>query len=108
MKKEEALALWLDEIGDTAYAHDFSGKKIKRDDYLEKNEVGWVVSYIKPLSLGGTKDKGNVIIMHHRTQDEKGTLYPEFAIGHKKYIAHHDVKGDFYYIEECLSDEDDD
>ena len=108
MKKEDAIALWLDEIGDTQYAYDFSGKKIKRDDYLEKNQVGWVVSYVKPIALGGTQDKGNVMIMHHRTHDEKGLHYPEFSIGHKKYIAHHEEKGDFYYIEECLNEEDDD
>lgn len=107
MEKKEALELWLDEIGDRQYSYDFSGKKIKRDDYLEKNEVGWVVTYIKPLSIGGNKDKGNVIIMHHRTMEEKGTNYPEFIIGHKKYICHHDEKGDFYYIEEFLDEEDD-
>lgn len=107
MNKKEALELWLDEIGDITYSYDFSGKKIKKDDYLENNEVGWVVTYIKPLALGGKKDKGNVIIMHHRTEEEKGLHYPEFTIGHKKYAIQHEKKDDFYYIEEVLDDEDD-
>ena len=107
MEKKNALELWLDEIGDVAYAYDFSGKKIKRDDYLENNEVGWVVTYIKPLALGGRIDKGNIIIMHHRSEEEKGLNYPEFTIGHKKYQVQHELKGDFYYIEEVLDDEDD-
>jgi hypothetical protein len=107
MEKNKALELWLDEIGNQAYSYDFSGKKIKMDDYLEKNEVGWTVTYIKPLELGGEKNKGNVIIMHYRTQEEKGLNYPEFCVGHKKYIAQYDVKGDFYYIEEFLDEEDD-
>ena len=107
MEKKEALELWLDEIGDIQYSYDFSGKKIKRDDYLLQNEVGWVISYVRPLELGGPKDKGNVRIMHHRTMEEKGLNYPEFTIGHKKYIAHHDEKGNFYYIEECLTEDDD-
>lgn len=107
MTKEQALSLWLDEIGDLVYAYDFSGKKIKRDDYNIKNEVGWVVSYIKPISLVGPKNKGNVIIMHHRTEEEKGNNYPAFLIGHKKYLAHYESKDDFYYIEEDLVEEDD-
>lgn len=107
MDKEKALALWLDEIGDQLYAYDFSGKKIKQSDYLEKNEVGWVIAYIKPVQLGGKPCKNNSIIMHHRTEEEKGTHYPEFIIGHKRYIAQYDHKGDFYYIEEFLEEEDD-
>ena len=38
MTKEEALLLWLDEIGDNLYAYDFSGKKIKKTDYLMNNK----------------------------------------------------------------------
>lgn len=107
MDKDKALALWLDEIGDTTYAYDFSGKKIKMADYLEKNEVGWVVAYIKPLELGGKKEKGNSVIMHYRTQDEKALNFPEFYIGHNRYECFYDKKGDFYYIEQLLDDEDD-
>ncbi len=108
MTKEEALLLWLDEIGDNLYAYDFSGKKIKKTDYLMNNEVGWVISYIKPPKLGGAKTKGNIIIMHHRTEEEKGNNYPEFMIGHKKYTAFYEAKDDFYYIEENLLEEDED
>lgn len=106
MNKNQALELWLDEVGEQVYTYDFSGKKIKRDDYNVKNEVGWVVTYVKPIQLGGTNNKGNIIIMHHRTADEKGNNFPEFEIGHKKYIAYYNQKEDFYYIEECLEDED--
>ncbi len=107
MDKVKALELWLDEIGDVAYAYDFSGKKIKKEDYLVKNEVGWVVGYVKPLELGGKKSKGNIMIMHHRTFDEKGQDFPEFYIGHTHYQCVHDKKLDYYYIEQVLDDEDD-
>lgn len=107
MEKEKAIILWLEEIGDSLYAYDFSGKKIKRDDYLVKNQVGWVISYIKPIDLGGEISKNNSMIMHHRTAEEKGLHYPEFTIDHKRYLAQYDAKGKFYYIEECLDEEDD-
>ena len=32
MNKEDALKVWLHEFGDVDYAHDFTGRKIKRDD----------------------------------------------------------------------------
>lgn len=107
MNKEEALKLWQDEIGDYTYSYDFSGKKIKRDDYLVKNEVGWVIGFIRPLELGGKIDKGNIMIMHHRTHEEKGLNYPEFTIDHKSFRVQYEPKDDFYYIEEILDDEDD-
>ena len=53
MNKEEALKLWEKEIGIKEYCYDFAGRKIKKSDYLEKNQVGWVIGFIKPLELGG-------------------------------------------------------
>ena len=57
-------------MGDKEYSYDFTGRKIKRSDYLVKNQVGWVVSTPKPLELG-KDDMGNIIIMHHRTLEEE-------------------------------------
>ncbi len=106
MDYSKALELWKDEIGDKEYSYDFSGKKIKKEDYLLTNEVGWVISYVRPLELGGTKDKGNIIILHHRTHDEKGLNYPNFKINHTHYTCVYDQKYDYNYIEEVLDDED--
>lgn len=108
IEKNEALKIWLSEIGDKEYSYDFTGRKIKQDDYMEKNQVGWVITYLRPLNQGGTKNSGNVIIMHHRTAEERGSAYPEFAIDNQQYLIHHDEKGDFYYIEKVISEDDDD
>ena len=99
MDKQEALKLWNKEIGQKEYSYDFAGRKIKRSDYLEKNQVGWVVSFVKPLELGGPNDEGNIIILNHNTAYEKGMNYPEFEIVGIKYRACYDEKGDFYYIQ---------
>jgi|SRR5690554_4523485 len=107
MDSKKALELWLDEIGEQMYSYDFSGKKIKKDDYNIKNQVGWVVTYIKPIELGGKKNKDNVIIMHHRTHEEKGLNYPKFIIDHTSYICRYDEEEDFHYIEEILDEDDD-
>ncbi len=106
--REEALKLWNNEMGDKEYAYDFTGKKIKRSDYLEKNQVGWVITYIRPLEAGGNDNIGNIIIMHHRTFEEWGFQYPEFSIAGNDYRIHYDEKGDYYYIEKVLIDDDDD
>lgn len=107
MNKDEALKMWLDEIGDVEYSYDFSGKKIKQSDYLETNQVGWVVTYIKPLELGGPQNKNNSIIMHHRTLDEKGLNYPKFTIVDKAYQVIYDEREDFYYIERIINEDED-
>lgn len=103
MNKSDALKLWNKEIGNKEYCYDFAGRKIKRDDYLEKNQVGWVIGFIKPIELGGKDYDGNTIIMHHTTNEEKGNNYPEFETLNKKFIIKYDEVEDFYYIEKIIT-----
>lgn len=105
ISKERALKLWKLEMADKEYAYDFSGKKIKRDDYLENNRVGWVVAYVRPLEYGGTDNDNNTVIMHHETFEERNNQYPKFKIIKDEYEAKYDEKNDFYYIEKVLSDD---
>lgn len=102
MTKEQALKIWIDEFGDVDYAHDFTGRKVKRDDYLVENQVGWVVSYIKPLSLGGMKNSENIIILNHITAYEKADNFPDFEVVGIKYTIKYDQNEDFYYIEKVI------
>ena len=102
MKKEDALKVWLHEFGDVDYAHDFTGRKVKREDYLVENQVGWVVSYIKPISLGGPDNTDNMIILNHNTAYEKAENYPDFEVVGVKYKIKYDSADDFYYIEKVL------
>lgn len=105
MEKEKALELWNLEMHNKEYAYDFAGRKIKKTDYNEKNQVGWVVAYMKPLELGGKDDIGNMMIMHHTTCEEKGLSYPEFEIMNKSYQVIYDEKEDFYYIEKISAED---
>lgn len=102
MKKEEALKVWLHEFDNVEYAHDFAGRKVKREDYLVENQVGWVVSYIMPLSLGGKKNADNMIILNHITAYEKADNYPDFEVVGVKYTIKYDSNEDFYYIEKVI------
>ncbi|HEY8395501.1 MAG TPA: hypothetical protein VIK96_01860 [Bacilli bacterium] len=105
--QKEALQIWEHEFGNKEYAYDFTGKKIKRSDYMVKNQVGWVISYLKPLELGGKADLGNTIIMHYRTFEERGMQYPRVVIDDNVYNIFYCEKDDYYYIERELSDDDD-
>ena len=106
--RSEAMELWLHEMGDKEYSYDFTGRKIKRSDYLENNQVGWVISYLKPLELGGTDNIGNIILMHHRTLEAKGMQFPNIKIDEDEYVVHYSKKDDYYYIEKILSEDEDD
>lgn len=108
LNKVDALKLWQNEMGNKEYAYDFSGKKIKCADYEVKNQVGWIATYLRPLEAGGTDNAGNIIIMHHRTFEEWNYQYPEFSLDLQKYIIHYEEKGDFYYIEKVLEEDEDD
>ena len=99
MDKKEALLVWEHEFGNLEYAYDITGRKIKRDDYMVTNQVGWVVTFMRPLSLGGKTDEGNTIILHHHTAFEKGESYPVFNVDCVEYVVNYDESDDFYYIE---------
>lgn len=103
MNKKKALELWGKEVGSKDYSYDFAGRKIKKDDFLLKNQVGWVIGYIRPLELGGKDYDGNTIIMHHTTNEEKGNFYPEFETLNKKFVIKYDDVEDFYYIERIIT-----
>ena len=105
--KEKALELWKLEMADKEYGYDFSGKKIKRDEYLADNRVGWLVAHVKPLETGGPDNDSNYVIMHHETFRERDGKYPTFEIVGKEYTVKYDKKNDFYYIEKILKDDDD-
>ena len=102
MTKDEALKIWLREFGNVDYAHDFTGRKIKRDDFGVINQVGWVVDYMKPLSLGGLQNEDNEMIVHHVTSYEKGDNYPDFEVVGIQYHVGHDEKDDYYFIEKIV------
>lgn len=106
--RKDALKIWEMGMGSKEYAYDFSGRKIKKGDYLETNQVGWVIGYVKPIEIGGPTHIGNIIIMHHLTAEEKGLNYPKFKIVDSEYMAYYDEKKDAYYIEKIYDDEDDD
>jgi hypothetical protein len=108
MDKAKALEIWDQELGEKEYVYDFAGRKIKREDYLETNQVGWVVAYMRPLQLGGTQDSGNIVVVHHRTAEDKGDRYPEFETDGQQYIIQYEENGDYYYIEKCIPEEDED
>lgn len=93
MEKSKALELWNYEMQNKEYAYDFAGRKIKKNDYCENNQVGWVIGYMKPLELGGRDYDGNIVIMHHTTKEEKGINYPDFEIMNKLYTVKYDEKG---------------
>lgn len=105
MKKNDALKLWNLAFGDKEYAYDFAGRKMKKTDFEEKNQVGWVVGFMRPLELGGKDYDGNTIILHHNTLEEKGLDYPEFECLNKRFVVRYDEKEDFYYIEKESNDE---
>ena len=90
--KEEALKIWDHEFGNVLYAHDFTGRKVKKDDYLVENQVGWVVAYMKPLSLGGEQNEDNDMIVHHITAYEKADKKQESSKLSKSAVGHYQRK----------------
>ncbi|MDR1230199.1 MAG: HNH endonuclease [Spirochaetaceae bacterium] len=62
---------WIKEFGNTEYAKDFAGRKIKRSEQGKNTEQGWTVDHILPGSKNGINDLGNLQITSFKTNQEK-------------------------------------
>lgn len=58
---------------------DFAGAWIRRDSYGKHTQYGWVISFLIPLSKGGTQTLDNLTALHWKNDETKSTDYPEFT-----------------------------
>ncbi len=84
--RKNALKLWENAYGKVVEALDFSGRKINKSAYGQKNsKYGWTVTLLLPKSEGGKEQETNFICAHIDTAEEKGDNFPFFVACDKKY-----------------------
>ena len=105
MDRKNALRIWEAAYGKVVEATDFSGRKINKSAYEQRNsKFGWVVTYLLPKSEGGKDNPDNLICLHSETALEKGDNFPFFTVNDKKYVLTN-VEGSGWVIEEALDSE---
>ncbi|MDR4968997.1 MAG: HNH endonuclease [Acholeplasmataceae bacterium] len=81
INKQNALLIWESIFGSNLVALDFTGRYIYKDDFNNKTELrfdntgrkynfGWNIHHILPISLGGTNEIKNLLIVHWKTNAE--------------------------------------
>jgi len=81
MNRDYALQMWDAVFGSKSLAIDFAGRYIYRDDFNDKVQLridnaghqynfGWNIHHILPISLGGTNETRNLLIVHWMTNSE--------------------------------------
>lgn len=87
--------LWEKQFGPKLAARDVAGRRIVKSDFNNRDtEFGWSIDHIKPISLGGTDRQENLLIVHWKTNNEKGSSFPEFvANGMRIKIIPKKIKG---------------
>ena len=59
---------------------DYAGAWIKRTEYGQKSEYGWVIDLIKPANVGGSQSNPkNLFISHWRNYDARDHAYPTWT-----------------------------
>jgi CRISPR/Cas system Type II protein with McrA/HNH and RuvC-like nuclease domain len=84
---------WEMEFGTRDTANDFAGRVIHKSEYGRKNEFGWTVDHILPLSLNGPDRIDNWQIAHYKTNEEKSNKNTFEANG--KYFQVKKIKNIF-------------
>lgn len=101
-----ALKLWEELYGKSVEAVDFTGRKMNKSAYEQKNsKLGWTVSCLLPRSVGGKTTLDNLTCMHIKTAEEKGEEFPCFIAADKKYGIACDEQTGRYIIEEVNDSE---
>lgn len=86
LNRETAMRLWNKTFGKDTSAHDFTGRKIVKGAYNDRNsEFAWNVDHIYPQSKGGATNDSNLIVCHILTNDEKANKFPCFTANKKKF-----------------------
>lgn len=98
LNHEIAMKLWVKTFGKEIKATDFSGRKIAKGAYNDRNsEFGWNVDHIFPQKLGGKTAEHNLIICNIKTNDEKADKFPGFVANGKRFTIlkvenHYEIK----------------
>ena len=80
LNRETAMRLWNKTFGKDTKASDFTGRKIVKGAYGDRNsDYGWNVDHILPVSHGGKTNDSNLVITHISTNDEKADKFPCFV-----------------------------
>jgi hypothetical protein len=61
------------------YRLDDLGAIIKKSEQGQKNEFGWTIDHIFPLSKGGDSDIRNLQLLHWRNNELKADDFPTFS-----------------------------
>ena len=86
LNRETAMRLWNKTFGKETSAHDFTGRKIVKGAYNDRNsEFAWNVDHIYPQSKGGATNDSILIVCHVLTNDEKANKFPCFTANKKKF-----------------------
>lgn len=86
LNRETAMRLWNKTFGKETSTHDFTGRKIVKGAYNDRNsEFAWNVDHIYPQSKGGATNDSNLIVCHVLTNDEKANKFPCFTANKKKF-----------------------
>lgn len=86
LNRETAMRLWSKTFGKETSVYDFSGRKIVKGAYNDRNsEFAWNVDHIYPQSKGGATNDFNLIVCHILTNDEKADKFPCFTANKQKF-----------------------
>lgn len=60
------------------WRQDFAGAWIQRDQYGIQSPLGWEIDHLIPQSEGGSDDHPNLMPLHWRNNETKGSDTPTF------------------------------
>lgn len=86
LNRETAMRLWSKTFGKETSVFDFSGRKIVKGAYNDRNSAfAWNVDHIYPQSKGGATNDSNLIVCHILTNDEKADKFPCFTANKQNF-----------------------
>ena len=86
LNRETAMRLWSKTFGKETSVFDFSGRKIVKGAYNDRNsEFAWNVDHIYPQSKDGATNDSNLIVCHILTNEEKADKFPCFTANKQNF-----------------------
>ena len=88
MSKYTVKDLWNEIYGKKEEVVDYAGRLMKKSACGNPNsQYEPTVDHIRPLSSGGKNIKGNLVICHWETNEEKGNQFPHWKGNDRRFKA---------------------
>ena len=88
MSKYSIKELWNEIYGSREEVYDYAGRLMLKSACGNPNSAYQpTIDHVRPIAHGGKDIKGNIVLCHYLTNEEKADRFPHWEVNEMRYYA---------------------